>query len=462
MGEVVGLPAKTIHRLLVWNPHGGGFKKNEHDLLVGDVLIIDETSMLDIALTSSIVKAIPDSMQLIFIGDCDQLPSVGPGHVLRDLIDSQAVPCFQLTQVFRQASQSSIIRYAHQINKGTIPNISSPIQNPHIWNEQQDCLFIDSDMMSAEKAKFIQKAKKFLENIKQNEQHGLLIEKNQKQSSLKIVEYHSQHDEYSTQSIILKEDLLKDQEESQKQFHLSKKWQHLDINKLYQSQSDIEELLATMKNIHPWSSLLLGLNAIDVIKRLYVETIPKKWNPPPEIQILSPLTKGPLGTIVLNKMVQESINPHQSDKKEILVGSRIYREGDRVIQKRNNYELHVFNGDIGYIKHIDPMDFSLIVEYIQQGEKKQIHYTKEYLLELDHAYAITIHKSQGSEFDVVIIPMTSSHFVMLYRNLIYTAITRAKKFVIFVGQRKALSFAIKNTSQKKRQTYLMELLTNDR
>jgi len=236
------------------------------------------------------------------------------------------------------------------------------------------------------------------------------------------------------------------------------KFSHVDIEALQQSRSSSEELKEVLQRVHPWSSLHYGLSAVGMIEKLYAAIIPKYHGAETEIQILSPMTKGSLGTGNLNKVIQEKINPARAGKAQVIVGGRIFREGDRVIQKRNNYDLNVFNGDIGLITKADNEEMELTVRFKAGQEAKEVPYQKEHLLELDLAYAITIHKSQGSEFETIIIPVVTQHFGMLFRNLVYTGVTRAKKLAVFVGTRKALSLAVNKQNTAIRQTALAYLL----
>jgi len=199
-----------------------------------------------------------------------------------------------------------------------------------------------------------------------------------------------------------------------------------------------------------------------MVKQLYANTIPKYYGKGMEVQILSPMTKGSLGTYSLNKLIQESVNPSGQGKAQLVVGERVYRVGDRVIQKRNNYDLEVFNGDIGTIAEAYGEDMKLVVTYKSNGEARDVTYEKDALSEIELAYAITIHKSQGSEFGAVIIPITTQHFNMLFRNLMYTGLTRAKKLAVFVGSRKALAMAVNNNKMLVRQTGLEELLSGSK
>ena len=195
-----------------------------------------------------------------------------------------------------------------------------------------------------------------------------------------------------------------------------------------------------------------------MVKQLYANTIPKYFGKDMEIQILSPMTKGSLGTYSLNRLIQESVNPGGQGKAQLMIGERVFRVGDRVIQKRNNYDLEVFNGDIGTVSNVDNEDITVSVSYKSNGAERLVVYEKDALNEIELAYAITIHKSQGSEFGAVIIPITTQHFNMLFRNLMYTGLTRAKKLAVFVGSRKALAMAVNNDKMLIRQTGLESLL----
>ena len=361
MTEVIGRQASTVHRLLEVDPINFGFVHNEENPLWCDFLIIDESSMLDINLASSILRAVPDDCQVLFIGDMDQLPPVGPGAFFKDLIESGVVPTFKLTQIFRQGKESEIISYAHDINKGEHPNINSPLTEPGIWKDGTDCMFIDSGIGDPNKS----------------------------------------------------------------------------------------------KNEYPqWSSLRYGMNVVEMTKNLYIETI-KKYHKTADIQILIPMKISELGTIRINEIIQEAANPKTSRKSEIKMKDRIFREGDKVIHTVNNYDLEVFNGDIGWIDYIDETAGICDIKF---NEDRVVRYRKTNMIELELAYAITIHKSQGSEFDCAIIPVMMQYSRMLYRNLLYTGLTRAKKLCVFVGQRKAFNMAIDNVDPRTRQTSLKELL----
>lgn len=436
MTDVIGKESKTIHRLLGWQ--GGKFKKDEKTPLKTDFLIVDECSMLDINLTASLLKAVPETAQVLFIGDSDQLPSVGAGNVLKDIISSGKVPCFKLTKIFRQAQSSLIIKYAHQINKGKMPWIKSPFKTPEIWQDKTDCLFLDSDEATKEQINFITRVKRFY-GLTLPELETNLSNRSGESAGADFFEFRVQEPviPYETEITI------------------PKKFEHVDLQKVYKAQTRSEELRLVVKKVHPWSSLHYGISAVDVVKKLYQEWIPKYYGNC-EIQILSPMTRGSLGTVSLNKLIQETSNPCTEGKRQLKVGERIFRKGDRVIHRRNNYDLGVFNGDIGIITDIDNVDLTCTVCFY--SDNRQVYYRQNDIMELDLAYAVTIHKSQGSEFEIVIIPVVTQHFKMLFRNLIYTGITRAKKLAVFVGTRKALAMAVKNHDISQRQTALKQLL----
>ncbi len=432
MHEVIGREAKTIHRMLEWR--GGEFQKNDTSPLKADFLIVDECSMLDISLSAALLKAVPQHCQVLFIGDADQLPSVGAGNVLNDIIASKSVPCFRLTKVFRQAQESAIIQYAHQINTGKIPPIESPFKRPSIWHDKQDCLFIDSDEATQDQIKFIGRVKRLFD---------------WKTAELEAIASCKE----SPFAFRTEEEISSAYEE---EFVIPPKYEHVDLEKLNKTESGVEALKTLIKKIHPWSSLHYRLTAVDIVTKLYLEWIPKYHGNTTEIQILSPMTRGSLGTANLNSIIQEKANPPAGGKHQLKVGEKIFREGDRVIHRRNNYDLNVFNGDIGKIKNIDNENLTCIVSFYP--DEREVEYKKEDIMELDLAYAITIHKSQGSEFKTVIIPVLTQHFKMLYRKLIYTGLTRAKTLAVFVGTRRALSMAIRHQEANERQTALEELL----
>nr|WP_206106653.1 AAA family ATPase [Ilyomonas limi] len=428
MSEVIGREAKTIHRLLEWDAAKGNFKRNESYTLPADVLILDECSMLDVHLAAAVLRAVPLQCQVVLIGDADQLPAVGAGNVLKDLIASGVVPCHKLTKIFRQAEQSLIISYAHQINKGIVPRIESPFHKPQVWKEHQDSLFIDSEEATSEQLKFIARVKR----LTGKPATGI------------------------TNTLTLNEEAAIYHQDSH--FSIPAKFSHVDIEALAATRSYSEELREVLRQVHPWSSLHYGYSAGAIIEKLYQEIIPKYYGQEVEVQILSPMTRGSLGTASLNKVIQERVNPASEGKGELTVGGRVFREGDRLIQKRNNYDLNVFNGDIGQITSVDNEVMQLSVGFRAGKEIKEVAYERDQLLELDLAYAITIHKAQGSEFEAVIIPVVNQHFNMLFRNLIYTGITRAKQLAVFVGTRKALALAVNKQNTAIRQTALQFLL----
>ena len=332
MSEVINREAKTIHRLLEYNSIEKFFNFNEGHKLDTDLLIIDEVSMMDTILMYHLLEAISDNTTLILVGDSDQLPSVGPGSVLADLIKSGIIPFCILTKIFRQAEQSKIILAAHQINMGEVPELT---------NDKNSDLFF--------------------------------IEQNNEEQIPKII---------------------------------------LD---------------------------------------LCVRRLPKKYNydPMTEIQVLSPMHRGVLGTVNLNKVLQSGLNSRNILLKR---GGYEFRVGDKVMQLRNNYEKEIFNGDLGLVIGKYNTDNSLVVNI----DNKEIKYDVTELDELTLAYAITVHKSQGSEYPCIILPLFTSHFIMLQRNLLYTAITRAKELMIIIGNRKALKLAIQNNRVVERYTSLFK------
>ncbi len=429
MGEVIGMEAKTIHRLLEFQ--GTGFQRNEENPLQTDVLIVDECSMLDISLTASLLKAVGNDTAVLFIGDADQLPSVGAGNVLRDMIASERIPTCTLQTIFRQARESKIITYSHQINQGQTPRIDSPFKQPTIWQEK-DCFFIDSDEATQAQLQFIARTKQHVQTVEEREQ--------------------ASDDPFTFEAESL--------EGSYHGFELPEQFQHVNLQALVTAEGPAGELAAVAKKVHPWSSLYYGLTAVDVVQRLYTEWIPKYCGPNCEMQVLSPMIRGSLGTASLNKTLQQAVNPGQQGRAEIMVGERVFRVGDRVIHRRNNYDLGVFNGDIGRITAVQNEAMTMQVCFFP--DQRKVEYQREQITELELAYAITIHKSQGSEFEVVILPVLTQHFRMLFRNLIYTGLTRARKLAVFVGTRKALAMAVHNQDTGLRQTALRDLLGGEK
>ena len=332
MSEATGMEAKTIHRLLEYNPKDG-YKRNDENPLEGDALIVDECSMIDIVLMNNLMKAIPTSMRLVLVGDIDQLPSVGAGNVLRDIIDSERIPVIRLTRIFRQAQSSRIVMSAHAINQGRFPDTSN--------GKETDFFFM---------------------------------------------------------------------------------------------QMEEPEMVAE--------------NIVKLVK----ERLPKAYKQPiSNIQVLTPMQRGVVGASNLNISLQAALNPSQL---ALNGGGYSFKLNDRVMQLRNNYDKEVFNGDLGYVSQVNMEDRTLQVDF----DGKLVEYEVSELDELTLAYATTIHKSQGSEYPIVVMPVLMTHYVMLQRNLIYTGITRAKKICVLLGTKKALSFAIRNMSVLKRNTKLKERL----
>ncbi|VAW37349.1 RecD-like DNA helicase YrrC [hydrothermal vent metagenome] len=432
MSEVIGLEARTIHRLLEFQ--GSRFKRDEESPLETDVLIVDECSMLDISLTASLLRAVAEETALLFIGDADQLPSVGAGNVLRDMIASGVVPCYRLTQIFRQARESLIIRYAHEINRGKLPAIDSPFKRPGVWQDS-DCFFIDAEEASVRQLRFIGQVKRHFNSIDERE----------RRAGARPYEFDTAETaEYGRGAGL----------------QVPEPFRHVSLDALGTADSAAEELLAVLKKVHPWSSLYYGLTASAVVRKLYTEWIPKYLGPACEIQVLTPMIRGSLGSAALNRMIQQAVNPAGRGQAELISGERTYRAGDRVIHRRNNYELGVFNGDIGVIREVDNENLTCVVSFFP--DNREVEYHREDIAELDMAYAITVHKAQGSEFDVVILPVLTQHYRMLFRNLIYTGLTRARKLAVFVGARRALAMAVRNQDTSLRQTALLHLLQTRR
>ncbi len=335
--ESTGREAKTLHRLLKFNPSKRQFEYGPEQPLPADVLILDETSMIDIVLMHHVLKALPSKTWLVLVGDVDQLPSVGPGNVLRDLIDSRAVPCARLDTIFRQGENSWIVLNAHHVNQG------EGLELPPREKGLSDFYFIE-------------------------------------------------HEE--------PEDIIRS------------------------------------------------------LVSLMTDRIPTRFklNPRSDVQVLTPMRKNQLGSENLNRILQDALNPTGPDIERF---GRRYRAGDRVIQIRNNYDKNVFNGDIGLIRSIDVEKQIVGVDF----DGTLVTYETRELDELDLAYACSIHKAQGSEYQAVVILLATQHFKLLQRNLLYTAITRGKKLVCLVGSRKAVYIAIKNNRMTQRRTGLQERLT---
>lgn len=332
MSEATGMEAKTIHRLLEYNPQDG-YKRNDENPLEGDALIVDECSMIDIILMNNLTKALPTTMRLVLVGDIDQLPSVGAGNVLCDIIDSGVIPVVRLTRIFRQAQSSRIVMSAHAINRGCFPDISNG--------------------------------------------------------------------------------------------------QHTDF--FFMKQEEPEKVAET-------------------IVSLVCDRLPKAYRQPnANIQVLTPMQRGVVGAANLNMALQQALNHNTA---ALVRGGYTFKEGDRVMQLRNNYDKDVYNGDLGYVRSVDMEERTLTVDF----DGQMVEYEASELDELTLAYATTIHKSQGSEYPIVVMPVLMTHYVMLQRNLIYTGITRAKKICVLVGQTKALAYAIHNMKVLKRNTRLKERL----
>ncbi len=339
LSELTGQEAKTLHRLLEFDPQTMGFKRDHTHPLEADAVVIDEASMLDLFLANSLFKALAPQAQILLVGDTDQLPSVGPGQVLQDLITSRQVPIVRLNIVFRQAQTSQIVSNAHRINQGLFPQLEAVCDQP-----QTDCLWLAAPEPETGSAG--------IQNLVQN-----------------------------------------------------------------------------------------------LIPRL-------GFDPLTEVQVLSPMLRGEVGTRNLNQLLQATLNPPAPHKNQTASGGLIFRVTDRVIQQVNDYTREVFNGDLGTITKIDPEEQEITVQF---GDRSVL-YDQADLNEITLAWAVSIHKSQGSEYPVVILPVYSQHYALLSRNLIYTGLTRAKKLAILVGPAKALTMAIRQTKALERYTYLDERL----
>lgn len=335
MTETTGMEARTIHRLLEFKPPEG-YQRNEENRLEGDVLIVDECSMIDVILMNALLKAIPPRMQLILVGDVDQLPSVGAGNVLRDIIDSGVFPVVRLTRIFRQARSSRIILNAHRINTGEFPDLSN--------GAGTDFFFVPAE----------------------------------------------------------------------------------------EPETAAQEIVRLVKTRLP----------------KYRQVLPS------EIQVLTPMQRGAVGAANLNTLLQEALNPSETCLRRSGYSFRLY---DKVMQIRNNYDKEVFNGDVGTISALNLEERNLRVRF----DDREVEYDVTELDELAQAYAVTIHKSQGSEYPIVVMPMLMTHFVMLQRNLLYTGVTRAKKLLVLVGTKKAVGYAVRNVTVTSRNTRLKERLQGE-
>jgi exodeoxyribonuclease V alpha subunit len=336
MTEATGFEAKTIHRLLEVDPKTGGFKRGDDNPLDCDLLVVDETSMVDVMLMQALMKAVPDGAALLIVGDIDQLPSVGPGQVLTDIIESSAVPVIRLTEVFRQAARSRVIISAHQINQGSIPDLSPP-------STESDFYFVQAE----------------------------------------------------------------------------------------EPETAVPRIIELVKN-----------------------RIPKRFgfDPIRDVQVLCPMNRGAVGARSLNIELQAALNPGGDGKVDRFGWT--FGSGDKVMQIENDYDKEVYNGDIGYIADVDLDAGELAVSF----DGRTVNYTFGELDTLVPAYAVTIHKSQGSEYPAVVIPVMTQHYAMLQRNLLYTGVTRGRRLVVLVGQKKAVAIAVRNVSGRRRWSKLREWL----
>jgi exodeoxyribonuclease V alpha subunit len=476
MSEVVGVEAKTAHRLLEWDPVRGTFRHDAEHPLVVDVLVVDESSMLDVVLAAALLAAVPAGAQVLLIGDPHQLPSVGPGAVLADLLAAPRVPRFRLTQVFRQAAASSIISSAHAIDRGESPDPPSPLADPGVWARGVDCLFVDAEEATAAELAFLRRAKRIVAATIETGRATTVVSDGRVLGALHAaadaqpgaapgergalgVNFVAAGPEAQAAVAVASDGAEPTDAVSGVDLELvvPRRFLHVDLEALARSRRGVEEIRAVLRRLHPHSTLHHGLSLTDAIVRLVAKTVPQRLGADAEIQILTPMNRGTVGADALNGALQAALNPAGEDRTELRLGQRILRLGDRVIQRRNDYDLGVFNGDIGRIVAVDPLASTVDVAYAT-GVAREVRYPRESLADLGLAYAITVHKSQGSEFPVVIIPICAQHHAMLFRDLVYTALTRARRLAIFVGSRHALRRAIANVDPRLRQTALAELL----
>lgn len=418
MSEVINQPAQTIHRLLKWSPEEGGFIHNSKNLLKTDFIVIDETSMVDAHLMKALLEAVETGTQIVFIGDPNQLPSVGMGAILESFIESGVIPVFRLTQIFRQEMDSSIVKSAYEVMTGKLPSLLSPIANPNLVDSKHDALFIDAELAEKEIKQF---AKLYRDRIKRVSKLG-----ETKESSMK-----------HTLELPL----------SEVNFYLKKTSGF--------SPKEEQSLNDLCMKIRPYSALVEGTDAEDSVIKWYEQFIPLFYGIT-NIQILSPMRKYNLGTKNLNVKIQAQLNPEAFNKKEIKYGDTIFRENDKVIQLKNDYQKMIFNGDIGVIKEVDVDKKKVSILF--DSNPKIVWLERDELEHVDLSYAITIHKSQGSEFDAVIVPVSPQHLHMLNRNLLYTAMTRGKKLIILIGSRMAMNVGVQRSEKSTRQTKLSKLL----
>jgi exodeoxyribonuclease V alpha subunit len=335
--ETAGHPASTIHRLLEYQPKANAFSYDQNHPLPFDFIIVDEVSMLDTVLFYHLLKGIAAESHLLLVGDADQLPSVGAGNVLQDLLDSEIIPSVRLTELFRQAKGSQIVLAAHAVNRGEVPEIGNSIEH--------DLFFVEAP----------------------NE-----------------------------------------------------------------------------------------ASVVTVIKRLVEERIPDRFglDPTDDVQVMSPMHNGQAGVSALNLELQSLLNPQKAGAVQVARGSKTFRLGDKVMQIRNNYDKDVYNGDVGKVVKLEEEGSSLVVAFPTGAATIEVEYEGKDLDELVLAYATSVHKSQGSEYPCIVMPLVRRHSILLQRNLLYTAITRARQLCVLVGSREAFEFAVKTDHRQRRTTNL--------
>lgn len=458
MTEVVGEDARTIHRLLEWDPIKNGFRRDEDSPLQADFVVVDEASMLDVSLAAALCAAVPERAGLVLIGDPDQLPSVGPGDVLADLLESEHVTRFSLTQIFRQAADSKIVEYAHAMRRGEVPSPPSPLADRSVWGRGEDCLFLDAEEATLEQLDFVRRARIVIERVRTDEHARTLVSEGEVVGRLGLDAGGEIRVATTAAPPPVDDDAGDTAADAGPIFTVPRKFLHVDLERFAHQPQGLEEIRAVMRRVHPHSTLRHGLSLTQALLGLYTKRVPQQLGRGVEIQVLCPMNRGSVGADALNRAIQAAVNPAESTRGQIVLGQRVFRTGDRVIQRRNNYDVGVFNGDIGRIVHVDAVEMRVRVAFGVGNDEREVELTRDALSDLSLAYAITVHKSQGSEFPVVIMPLVPQHHTMLFRDLVYTGLTRARRLAVFIGGRGALARAVTNVSTRARQTALTQVL----
>ena len=452
LSETTGGFATTIHRLLAYDVVRGGFAHNESKPLPTDFLIVDESSMLDVRLAAALLQAVPVRAHLLLVGDVDQLPSVGAGNVLKDFIATECVPVTRLSFVYRQQKESLIVATAHAINGGEHqpPPIVSEVAKAQAWS---DLNFISATSAEDCLAKVIELCTKFIpQHFKWfNPVTDVQVLAPMHKGVAGVANLNAQLQAALNPHHKGLKAVSGEYRPGDKLIQLRNNYDKNLFN------GDIGTIVSEVAKAQAWSDLnfISATSAEDCLAKvieLCTKFIPQhfKWfNPVTDVQILAPMHKGVAGVANLNVQLQAALNPHQKGLKAI---SGEYRPGDKLIQLRNNYDKNLFNGDIGTIVSVDLSKGTLIANF----DGSQHVFERGEFGDVALAYAISIHKSQGSEYPVVIVPLLKAHFMMLQRNLLYTAITRGKKKVFLVGEPAAYAMAVRNSESKLRITHLRE------